>query len=88
MAVNIGDKIIYVNEENDRECIKGEIVDIWRNHSGDITDYFVALDSGLYTNIKPHYPNWFKLDNRIFWFENNHLSLNVLESKNKLLVNA
>ena len=61
MTINIGDRILYQDEDSAGGYVKGEIVDIWRNHSNEITDYFVALDSGVYTNVKPNYPNWCKL---------------------------
>jgi hypothetical protein len=85
MAINIGDMIIYVDEEKNGECIKGEIVDIWRNHSNEITDYFIALDSGLYTHVKPNYPNWSKLDNRFLDLEKNGFSFSFLSPRCALL---
>ena len=88
MAINIGDTIIYVDEETKGECVKGEIVDIWRNNSSEITDYFVALDSGLYTHVKPHYPNWCKLDNRFFDLEKNGMSFSFLSPRCALVVSA
>lgn len=88
MAINIGDTIIYVDEETDNKCVKGEIVDIWRNHNGEITDYFVALDSGLYTHVKPNYPNWCKLDDRFLDFEKKGVSFSFLSPRCALVVNA
>jgi hypothetical protein len=88
MAINIGDTIIYVDEETHGKCVKGEIVDIWRNHTDEITDYFIALDSGLYTHVKPHYPNWCKLDNRFFDLEKNGMSFSFLSPRCALVVNA
>lgn len=87
-TINIGDMIIYVDEEHDQNCVKGEIVDIWRNHSNEITDYFVALDSGLYTHVKPHYPNWSKVDNRFFDLEKNGFSFSFLSPRCALVVSA
>ncbi|OGN89170.1 MAG: hypothetical protein A2158_00275 [Chloroflexi bacterium RBG_13_46_14] len=78
MAINIGNTIIYVDEERNGECVKGKIVDIWKNNSGEITDYFVALDSGRYTNVKPHFPDWCKVDDHFLCFDNNRLSLSFL----------
>ncbi len=60
MAINIGDRIIYVDEDRDGEYSKGEIVDIWKN-DGIITGYFAVLDSGLYVHIKPNYQKWCKV---------------------------
>jgi hypothetical protein len=88
MAIYIGDTIIYVDEDRNGECIKGEIIDIWRNHSEEITDYFVSLDSGLYTHVKPNYPNWCKLDDRFLNLEKNGLSLSFLSPRCALVVNA
>ena len=88
MAINPGDTIIYVDEKNDGKCIKGKIVDIWRNHSKEITDYFVALDSGEYTHVKPRYPHWCKVDDHFLYFENNRLSLSLLSHKGAFLVNV
>lgn len=81
MAINIGDNIICVFNQKDERCLKGEIIDIWKNHGGEITDYFVELDTGLYTNVKPNYPNWCKVDNRFLCFENKRLSLSLLSSQ-------
>jgi hypothetical protein len=61
MAINIGDTIIYIDEDKDGECIQGEIVDIWRNDIDKIIGYFASLDSGLYVHLKPDSLNWFKL---------------------------
>ncbi|MBN2076477.1 MAG: hypothetical protein JW762_13090 [Dehalococcoidales bacterium] len=88
MAIHIGDKIIYAFNGKDKKCVKGEIIDIWKNHNGEITDYFVALDSGLYTNVKPNYPNWCKVDDRFLCFENKRLSLSLLSSRYLHPVNA
>jgi hypothetical protein len=78
MAINIGDTIIYLDEDRDGECVKGEIADIWKNNSEEITDYFVVLDSGMYTHVKPNFPNWFKMDDRFLNLEKNGLSLSFL----------
>ncbi|MFC1947845.1 hypothetical protein ACFLXY_08010 [Chloroflexota bacterium] len=86
MAINFGDRILY--EDRNGECIKGTIVDIWRFARNEITDYLVELDSGRYVNVKPHFPNWFKLDDRILWFENNRLEFNFLSPRSALLVNV
>ena len=55
MAVNIGDRIIYRDEDRDGVYFFGEIVDIWRNSKNKITGYLAALNSGLYVHIEPHY---------------------------------
>ena len=88
MAINIGDKIIYVDEDSNGECVKGEIVDIWRNRNSDITDYFVALDTGMYTHVKPNYPNWSKLDHRFLDLERCGLSFSFLSPRCALVVSA
>ena len=88
MAAKIGDMIIYVDEEKDGECVKGEIVDIWRNRNKDITDYFVALDSGLYVHVKPNYPNWSKVDDRFLNLEKNGFSFSFLSPRCALVVSA
>ena len=59
MAINYGDRILF--EDSDGECLKGAIVDIWRDKSREITDYIVLFDSGVLIRIKPNY-NWCKLD--------------------------
>jgi hypothetical protein len=61
MAINIGDKIIYRDEDRDGKYVAGEIVDIWVNDRDTIIGYFAALDSGLYVHIKPNSHNWCKL---------------------------
>lgn len=88
MAINIGDMIIYIDEKRDGECVKGEIVDIWRNHGNEITDYFVALDSGSYTHVKPNYPNWCKLDHRFLNLEKNGLSISFISPRCALVTSA
>jgi hypothetical protein len=88
MDISIGDAIVYVDEDRDGECIKGEIVDIWKNLSGEITDYFVSLDSGLYTHVKPNYPNWFKMNKLFLNLEENGLSLSFLSPGCALVVDA
>ena len=88
MAINIGDMIIYADKETDGKCVKGEIVDIWRNGSRDITDYFVALDSGLYTHVKPNYPNWSKVDNRFLDLEKKGFSFSFLSPRCALVLSA
>ena len=60
MHINIGDRIVYT--DRDGAQLNGEVVDIFKNNSKEITDYFVELDSGQYVNEKPNYPNWFKRD--------------------------
>ncbi|UCC17091.1 MAG: hypothetical protein JSU58_00625 [Dehalococcoidales bacterium] len=61
MFINIGDRVLYQNEDSDRTYLTGEIVDIWRNRKNEITGYFAVLDSGLYVHIKPDSSNWCKL---------------------------
>ena len=53
MELNIGEKIIYKDEDNNGVYFIGEIVDVWRNSKEKITGYFTALNSGLYVNINP-----------------------------------
>ena len=88
MAVKIGDLIIYKDEHTNGECEKGEIVDIWRNHRKEITDYFVSLDSGLYVHVKPNYPNWSKVDDRFLNLERNGFSFSFLSPRCALVVSA
>ena len=61
MTINIGDRIIYKDEDRDGEYETGEIVDIWRNSRDTIIGYFTVLNSGLYVHIKPNSLNWCKL---------------------------
>ena len=63
MNINIGDRIIYQDEDRDGEYETGEIVDIWENNEM-ITGYFATLESGLYVHIKPNSLNWCKLPER------------------------
>ena len=88
MAVKIGDLIIYKNEDKNGECEKGEIVDIWKNRHNEITDYFVALDSGLYVHVKPNYPNWSKVDDRFLNLEKNGFSFSFLSPSCALVLSA
>ena len=88
MAINPGDIIIYVDKEKHGECVKGEIVDIWRNHGMEITDYFVALDTGKYTHVKPNYPSWCKVDEHFLYFKNNRLSVSILSNRGAFPVNV
>jgi hypothetical protein len=60
MTINVGDRIIYQDEDTNGVYETGEIVDIW-NNNGSFTGYFAALDSGLYVHIKPNYQYWRKL---------------------------
>ena len=78
MSVKYGDRVVCINQGGHGECVKGTIIDTWQFANKGITDYLVQLDSGSYVNIKPHYSNWFKLDDRILWFENNRLRLEDL----------
>ena len=55
MPINIGDKILYRDEDNDGVYFIGEIVDIWRNSGDKISGYFASLNSGLYVHIEPDY---------------------------------
>ena len=87
MAVYIGDMIVCQDRDRGGECVKGKIVDIWKNNDGEITDYFVSLDSGLYTHVKPNYPGWFKIDECLSYFTNNRLSLSFLVSRDVLALN-
>lgn len=59
MAFNIGDRVIY---EDDDGRLQGEIVDIWKNKQGIITGYFVALNSGIYVQFQPHNKKWSKVE--------------------------
>jgi len=52
MAINYGDRILI--EGSDGECLKGAIVDIWRDNRKEITDYIVQFDSGALIRIKPN----------------------------------
>ena len=61
MTFSIGDRVIYEEKDIDGECIKGEIIDIWRNTGKRITNYFVTLDSGIYIQFTPHNLKWSKL---------------------------
>jgi UDP-2,3-diacylglucosamine pyrophosphatase LpxH len=54
MEFNIGEKILYKDEDSDGVYFVGEIVDIWRNSKEMITGYLAALNSGLYVNINPN----------------------------------
>ena len=60
MDINFGDRILY--EDSQGQCLKGEIVDIWKNHRKEITDYISLIDSGKMIRVKPNYPNWCKLE--------------------------
>ena len=53
MEFNIGEKIIYKDEDSEGVYFIGEIVDIWRNSKEMITGYLAALNSGLYVYINP-----------------------------------
>ena len=55
MAMKIGDRIIYRDEDRGGVYFFGEIVDIWRNSKDKITGYLAALNSGLYVHIEPTY---------------------------------
>ncbi|HEY93426.1 MAG TPA: hypothetical protein G4O15_00615 [Dehalococcoidia bacterium] len=55
MVINIGDRIIYRDEDQDGVYFFGEIVDIWRNSRDKIIGYLAALNSGLYVRIEPNY---------------------------------
>jgi hypothetical protein len=88
MTLKIGDLIIYADKERQGECIKGEIVDIWTNNGNEITDYFVVLDSGQYITVKPHYPNWCRLDTRFLNLAKNGLSFSFLSPRCALVVDA
>ena len=57
MAMKIGDRIIYRDEDRGGVYFFGEIVDIWRNSKDKITGYLAALNSGLYVHIEPTYLN-------------------------------
>ena len=63
MAINYGDRILI--EDNDGECLKGAIVDVWRDNRKEITDYIVLFDSGVLVRIKPN-SNWCKLDDCVY----------------------
>jgi ribosomal protein L35AE/L33A len=62
MAFKIGDRVVYEEKDTDGGCIKGEIVDIWRNTGKRITNYFVTLDSGIYIQFTTHNLKWSKLE--------------------------
>ena len=62
MAFNVGDRVMYKDNSIDRECLRGEIVDIWRNNRNKITNYFVTLDSGIYVQFTSHNPYWSKAE--------------------------
>ena len=87
MSINFGDRVVIVDKDKNGECIKGTIIDIWRFSSKEITDYLVQLDSGPYVNVKPPYSNWFKLDNRILWFENDRLELHFQSPRGVFAMN-
>ena len=55
MVINIGDKILYRDEDRGGVYFIGEIVDIWRNSRDKIISYFAALNSGQYVPIEPNY---------------------------------
>jgi len=55
MAIKIGDRIIYRDEDRGGVYFFGEIVDIWQNSRDKITGYLAALSSGLYVHIEPNY---------------------------------
>ena len=63
MAINYGDRILI--EDNDGECMKGAIVDIWRDSKKEITDYIVMFDSGVLVRVKPS-SHWCKLDDCVY----------------------
>jgi hypothetical protein len=87
MSIKFGDRVVIVDKDKNGECKKGTIIDIWRFSNKEITDYLVQLDSGPYINVKPLYPNWFKLDNRILWFENDRLELSYRSPRGVVAVN-
>ena len=87
MSIHFGDRVVIVDKEKNGECVKGTIIDIWRFSNKEITDYLVQLDSGPYVNVKPLYSNWFKLNNRILWFENNRLELSFQSPRGVLVMN-
>ena len=87
MSINFGDRVVIVDKDKNGECIKGTIIDIWRFSNKEITDYLVQLDSGPYVNVKPLYSNWFKLDNRILWFENDRLELSSKSPRGVFVMN-
>ena len=62
MFFNVGDQVIYEDEGVNGECIKGEIVDIWRSNRTKIINYFVTLDSGIYVQFTPHNLKWSKVE--------------------------
>ena len=86
MSNNVGDLIIYADKDKNGACIKGEIVDIWKNNSKEITDYFVVLDSGRYVTVKPNYPDWCQLDTRFIDLLRNGLSFSILSPRCALVV--
>lgn len=88
MSNNVGDLIIYADKDRNGVCIKGEIVDIWKNKRKEITDYFVVLDSGQYVTVKPNYPNWCQLDTRFIDLLRNGLSFSFLSPRCALVVNV
>ncbi|MBN2074682.1 MAG: hypothetical protein JW762_03940 [Dehalococcoidales bacterium] len=63
MAINYGDRILI--EDEDGECLKGAIVDVWRDKRKEITDYIVLFDSGVLVRIKPN-SHWCKLDDCVY----------------------
>lgn len=65
MAFNVGDQVIYEDTGINGECIQGEIVDIWKNNSKKITNYFVTLDSGIYVQFTPRNLKWSKADETV-----------------------
>ena len=87
MSIHFGDRVAVVDKNKNGECIKGTIVDVWRFSNKEITDYLVLLDTGPYVNVKPRYSNWFKLDDRILWFENDRLELSFPLSRSVFVMN-
>lgn len=55
MKIQIGDRIIYRDEERDGVYFLGKIVDIWMNNRDKIIGYLAELNSGLYVHIQPNY---------------------------------
>lgn len=63
MAFNVGDRVVYKEEDINGKHLLGEIIDIWKNNKEMITGYFAALDSGVFVHIQPDNLNWDKLEN-------------------------
>jgi len=64
MFFDVGDWIIYEDTGINGECIRGKIVDIWKNKSK-ITHYFAILDSGVFVQFTPHNPKWNKIEEQV-----------------------